>query len=56
MSQVLGVDRSGMATAWIKKFAKGGLLIDLPLSRYGTLDIPRFADAIDLAATRESRE
>lgn len=54
VSVVLGTDRSGMATAWVKRFAGGGLLIDLPLSRYGTIDIPRFADAVDLAAAREA--
>jgi len=52
VSSVLAVDRSGMATAWAKSFANGGLLIDLPISRYGPLDMARFADAVDLAAAR----
>ncbi len=54
VSLVLATDRSGMATAWAKRFAGGGLLIDLPLPRYGTIDTARLADAVDLLARREA--
>ena len=47
-------DRSGMATAWIKKFANGGLLIDLPLPRNRTPDLSPYVNAIDLAVARSS--
>jgi outer membrane protein assembly factor BamB len=54
VSLVLASDRSGMATAWAKRFAHGGLLIDLPVPRYGIIDTARFADAIDLMVLREA--
>lgn len=55
VSEVLATDRSGMATAWFKRFANGGLLIDLPIPRYGTIDTVRVANAVDLAAAHEAR-
>lgn len=54
VSVVLAADRSGMATAWIKKFANGGMLIDLPLPRNRTIDLSPYVDAIDLAVTRSA--
>lgn len=54
VSLVLASDRSGMATAWAKRFASGGLLINLPLPRYGSLDTARLAGAIDLLALAEA--
>lgn len=51
-SVVLASDRSGMATAWIKKFGNGGMLIDLPLPRNRTVDLSPYVNAIDLAVTR----
>ncbi|HUP66895.1 MAG TPA: PQQ-binding-like beta-propeller repeat protein, partial [Sphingomicrobium sp.] len=54
VSLLLASDRSGMATAWAKRFDHGGLLIDLPLPRYGSLDTARLANAVDLLAAREA--
>ena len=56
VSTVLATDRSGMATAWIKRFANGGLLIDLPLPRNRTVDLAPYVDAIDLAVVRNGGE
>ena len=52
VSTVLATDRSGMATAWVKQFANGGLLIDLPLPRNRTIEPSPYVNAIDLAASR----
>jgi len=54
VSTVLASDRSGNATAWIKQFAKGGLLIQLPVPRYRPTDLSRYVNAIDLAASQAS--
>jgi outer membrane protein assembly factor BamB len=54
VSTVLATDRSGMATAWIKRFRNGGLLIDLPLPRYRPVDLSGYVNAIDLAVARNS--
>ncbi len=51
VSVVLASDRSGMATAWIKRFGKGGMLIKLPLPRFRTIDLSPYIDAIDLIAS-----
>lgn len=56
VSTVLASDRSGMAIAWIKRFANGGLLINLPVPRNRTIDLAPYIDAIDLAVTRYSGE
>ena len=45
-----------MATAWIKRFANGGVLIDLPLPRNRTVELAPYIDAIDLAVVRNSGE
>ena len=52
VSLVLASDRSGMATAWVKRFANGGLLINLPLPRNRPVDLSVYTRAIDLIAGR----
>lgn len=54
VSIVLATDRSGMATAWTKRFRNGGLLISLPLPRNRSIDLSPYVDAIDLAVVRSS--
>lgn len=53
VSTVLATDRSGKATAWIKRFDKGGMLIQLPLPRSHPTDLSRIANAVDLAASTQ---
>jgi hypothetical protein len=52
VSTVLAADRSGMATAWAKRFANGGLLLQLPLPRSRAIDLSAYVNAIDLASSR----
>lgn len=52
VSVPLALDRSGMATAWVKKFSNGGLLIDLPLPRNRPVDLSPTINAIELSAAR----
>jgi hypothetical protein len=54
VSVPLALDRSGMATAWIKKFDNGGMLIELPLPRNRAIDLSPAIDAIELAAARSA--
>jgi outer membrane protein assembly factor BamB len=52
VSTVLATDRSGMATAWVKRFGNGGQLISLPLPRNRSIDLSGYVEAIDLAVIR----
>lgn len=52
VSVPLALDRSGMAAVWAKKYANGGMLIALPLPRYGSADLSTYVNAIELAASR----
>jgi hypothetical protein len=54
VSVPLALDRSGMATAWLKSFANDGLLINLPLPRNRMADVSTIIDAIELAASRSA--
>jgi len=52
VTTVLARDRSGNATAWIKRFANGGTLIQLPVPRNRSGEYSRYANAVDLAVAR----
>lgn len=56
VSIVLAKDRAGMVTAWIKRYANGGLLLELPLPRNRVRELAPYIDAIDLAVRRSSAE
>jgi outer membrane protein assembly factor BamB len=49
VSTVLATDRANMATAWIKTFGKGGMLIRLPVPRFRTVDLSPYVNAVELA-------
>jgi hypothetical protein len=50
----LALDRSGMASAWVKRFHKGGMLISLPVSRSRPRDITPLINAANLIAQRSN--
>jgi hypothetical protein len=54
VTTVLARDRSGNATAWLKRFGRGGLLIQLPVPRNRSSELSRYVDAVDLAVTRDT--
>jgi outer membrane protein assembly factor BamB len=56
VSTVLAADRSGMATAWTKRFPNGGLLVQLPVPRSRAIDLSAYINAIDLASARAAAE
>jgi eukaryotic-like serine/threonine-protein kinase len=55
VSVPLALDRSGMATAWIKRFANGGLIIALPVARNRPEDLTPVINAIGLIAGSAER-
>jgi outer membrane protein assembly factor BamB len=50
VTSILARDRSGNATAWIKRFANGGSLIQLPVPRNRSGEYSRYVNAVELAA------
>jgi eukaryotic-like serine/threonine-protein kinase len=52
VSRVLATDRQGMATAWIKRFGNGGMLIELPLPRSRSIELSAYINAIELIAAQ----
>jgi outer membrane protein assembly factor BamB len=55
ITTILARDRSGNATAWIKRFANGGSLIQLPVPRNRSGELSQYVNAVDLAAQNGSR-
>ena len=50
VTSILARDRSGNATAWVKRFANGGSLIQLPVPRNRSGEYSRYVNAVELAA------
>jgi outer membrane protein assembly factor BamB len=48
VTTILARDRSGNATAWVKRFGNGGSLIQLPVPRSHSGDLSRYVNAIEL--------
>jgi outer membrane protein assembly factor BamB len=55
ISVPLALDRSGMATAWVKRFGNGGLIISLPVGRNRPEDLTPVINAIGLIAASAER-
>ncbi|MEO5578747.1 MAG: PQQ-binding-like beta-propeller repeat protein [Sphingomicrobium sp.] len=55
VSLVLATDRLGMASAWAQQFAKGGLLVHLPVPRNRPFQQAAYLNAIDFLANRSAR-
>lgn len=54
VTTVLARDRSANATAWIKRFANGGLLINIPVERLRATELSRYPNAVDLAVAQQA--
>ena len=52
VSEVIAADRLGMAVAWTKRFANGGLLINFPLPQIRAGNLANDIGAIDVVAGR----
>jgi outer membrane protein assembly factor BamB len=50
ISVPLALDRSGKATAWVKRFGNGGLLINLPIARFRAKELAPIINGINLLA------
>lgn len=50
VTTIFARDRTGNATAWVKRFANGGALIELPVPRNRSGELSRYANAVDFAA------
>ena len=50
VTTVLARDRSGNATAWMKRFDNGGALIQLPIERLRASNVSNYVNAVELAA------
>jgi len=50
VTTILARDRSGNAAAWIKRFANGGSLIQLPVPRNRSGELSRYVNAVELIA------